>query len=224
MTITKVMTIHDSFVMTITKVMTTRDSFVTPIPKAMTASSPTSTTFPNQGTDNGNSSTSLRAPKNTTHDLPPLEETTMLPHKIQVTHTSNNMEHKRDLERNMDRVIKAYTANDDKYSGEEDDFFRPKLSKSQEHCKAAEYYTGTIAPNRPGINDMIAQIQTHFETEANFELFEGQWEELTFHKVVKENPDKSLDRRGTRKIVRRIIPPGPTGYEIEEQAEESHSY
>ncbi|KAG5965184.1 hypothetical protein E4U56_001884 [Claviceps arundinis] len=41
---------------------------------------------------------------------------------------------------------------------------------------------------------MIAQIQAHFETEANYELFEGQWDELTFHKVFNENPDKSLEQ------------------------------
>ncbi|KAG6122763.1 hypothetical protein E4U13_001299 [Claviceps humidiphila] len=101
---------------------------------------------------------------------------------------------KRELERNIDRVIRAYTTSEDKYTGEEDDFFRPKLQTFQEKCtrweipedtmpkkislmltgKAAKYYTGTIAPNRPGINDMIAQIQAHFKTEANYELFTGQ--------------------------------------------------
>ncbi|KAG6052576.1 hypothetical protein E4U17_005653 [Claviceps sp. LM77 group G4] len=98
---------------------------------------------------------------------------------------------KKELERNIDRVIRAYTTNENKYTGEEDDFFRPKLLKFRE---AAEYYTENISPNKPGINDMIAQIQAHFETEANFELFEGQWDELTFHKVVKENPEKSLEQ------------------------------
>ncbi|KAG6283273.1 hypothetical protein E4U09_000303 [Claviceps aff. purpurea] len=97
-----------------------------------------------------------------------------------------------------------YTTNENKYTGEEDDFFRPKLLKFREICtqweipedtmpklfplmltgKAAEYYTGNISPNKPGINKMIAQIQAHFETEANFELFEGQWDELTFHKAL----------------------------------------
>lgn len=99
----------------------------------------------------------------------------------------------------MDRVIKVYATKDDKYSGEKDDFFRPKLMTFMEHCtrwdipdhakaklfplmltgKAAKYYTGTIAPNRPGLKDMITQLQAHFETEANFELFTGQWDELT---------------------------------------------
>ncbi|KAG6117432.1 hypothetical protein E4U13_001060 [Claviceps humidiphila] len=105
---------------------------------------------------------------------------------------------KKELERNIDRKIRAYITNEDKYPGEEDDLFRPKqkLDKFRENCtrwevteeakanffplmltdKAAEYYTGTISPNRPGINDMIAQIQAHFETEASYELFEGQWD------------------------------------------------
>ncbi|KAG6258897.1 hypothetical protein E4U24_000375, partial [Claviceps purpurea] len=42
---------------------------------------------------------------------------------------------KRDLERNMDRVIKVYATKDDKYSGEKDDFFRPKLMTFMEHFK-----------------------------------------------------------------------------------------
>ncbi|KAG6103106.1 hypothetical protein E4U13_000729, partial [Claviceps humidiphila] len=120
-------------------------------------------------------------------------------HKHQMTESE-----KRELERNVYRVIRMYTTSENKYTGEEDDFFRPKLLKFREICtqweipedtmpklfplmltgKAAEYCTGNISPNKPGINDMIAQIQAHFETEANFEIFEGQWDELTFHKAL----------------------------------------
>ncbi|KAG6063205.1 hypothetical protein E4U32_001491 [Claviceps aff. humidiphila group G2b] len=195
--------------------MTTHDSFVTPITKIMTTSIPTPTTYLNQGTGSGNSSTSTQALRDTTHNLQGprddqeprrLQPSPPPPPKLWIVRVEAV-----DVLPSIARL-----AVDDKYSGEEDDFFRPKqkLDKFRENCtrwevteeakaklfplmltdKAAEYHTRTISPNRPGINDMIAQIQANFETEAKHELFEGQWDEITFHKVVKENPDKSLEQ------------------------------
>ncbi|KAG6101959.1 hypothetical protein E4U31_003498 [Claviceps sp. LM219 group G6] len=140
------------------------------------------------------------------------------------------------LERNIDRMIRAYTTNEDKSTGEEDDFFRPKLLKFKENCtrweipedtmpkvfplmltgKAAEYYTGIISPNRPGINDMIAQIQAHFETR-------GQLCTNSLKANGTSSPRQKLGteflaaRREARKIIRRTIPPVPAGYEIKKQ-------
>ncbi|KAG5994705.1 hypothetical protein E4U52_000828 [Claviceps spartinae] len=181
-----------SFATPITKAMKTHDNFVTTITKVMTTSGPTPTTFPDRGTGSGNSSPKEYYTQGPRDDQeqgrsqpspPPPPPPTPVPQPEAHQNQEKEVDEKK-LERNIDRMIRAYTTNEDKYTGEEDDFFRPKLLKFEENCtrweipedtmpkvfppmltgKAVEYYTGIISPNRPGINDMIAQIQALFET------------------------------------------------------------
>ncbi|KAG6074473.1 hypothetical protein E4U16_003911, partial [Claviceps sp. LM84 group G4] len=75
---------------------------------------------------------------------------------------------------------------------DEDDFFRPKLSKLQEHCTHWEITDHAKAKLFPLM--LTGKATEYYTGEANFELFTGQWDELIFHKMAKENPDKSLEQ------------------------------
>ena len=57
--------------------------------------------------------------------------------------------------------------------------------------QAAEFYYEKLADKNLDFKQIIDEMKLHFETEENRQFYLSEWREITFQKVINENPSKT---------------------------------